>query len=240
MLPWRDCALSVEGLDLIRPCGRVEELVGLGKEHGIPVVDDLGAGALVECPPEPRIGDSMRLGVDLLTCSGDKLIGGPQSGIILGKREWIDRIRTNPLFRTLRVDKMTLVAMEATLRLFLRPGGPGDAHPTWQMLGRTGEELARAAGELAERIRHDAEPFGAELQDGFSQVGSGSLPGESLPTTLVALTHPKQGASALARTLRHADPPIYTRIVEDRVCLDPRTIREGEVDPVIEVLRKLA
>jgi L-seryl-tRNA(Ser) seleniumtransferase len=182
----------------------------------------------------------MRLGVDLLTCSGDKLIGGPQSGIILGKREWIDRIRTNPLFRALRVDKMTLVAMEATLRLFLRPDGPGDAHPSWRMLRRDPQELARAANDLAETIRRDADPFTTELEPGFSQVGSGSLPGESLPTTLVRLVHPSRGASALARALRHSDPPVYTRIVDDRVCLDPRTIQEGEEEMLLEVLRKLA
>jgi len=218
----------------------LEELVALGREHDIPVVDDLGAGALVDYPPEPRIADSMRLGADLLTCSGDKLIGGPQAGIILGKRTWIDRVRRNPLFRTLRVDKLALVAMEATLRLFLRPDGPGEGHPTWRMLRRTSEELAQSAASLAKLIQRDAEPFTTDLRAGFSQVGSGSLPGESLPTTLVRLHHPDREASALARALRRSEPAVFTRIVDDHVCLDPRTIQEDEEMALIEILRKLA
>ena len=216
------------------------DLVPLGREFGIPVMDDLGAGALVPLPPEPRIADSMRLGADLLTCSGDKLIGGPQAGLILGSREWVDRIRGNPLFRTLRVDKLALIAMEATLRLFLQPGGPGDAHPTLRMLHLGREVLARRAEALAKRIAAAAPGLATDLRADFSRVGSGSLPGESLPTTLVTLEHADRSAARFARDLRLANPPVYTRIVDDRVCLDPRTLQEGEEETLIHVLGRLS
>jgi len=218
----------------------IEELVALGHERGIPVMDDLGAGALVELPPEPALADSIATGADLLTCSGDKLIGGPQCGVILGKQAWIDRVRRNPLFRTLRVDKITLTALEATLRLFLQPDGPGDTHPTWRMLHLPADALNARAEALAGRIRHAAPVLEVATAPGFSQVGSGSLPGESLPTTLVRLRHPAHAASAFARMLRLGDPPVYTRIVDEAVCLDPRTLLAGDEDALVASLKENA
>ncbi|MHC4939137.1 MAG: L-seryl-tRNA(Sec) selenium transferase [Planctomycetota bacterium] len=218
----------------------IEELVALGKERGIPVMDDLGAGALVEMPPEPALADSIATGADLITCSGDKLIGGPQAGVILGKKEWIDRVRRNPLFRALRVDKLTLTALEATLRLFLQPNGPGQTHPTWRMLNIDSRELDKRAEALAGRIRHEAKSLEVSTASGFSQVGSGSLPGESLPTTLVCLQHPDLAASAFARQLRLGDPPVYTRIVDEAVCIDPRTLLEGDEDELVASLKENA
>jgi len=218
----------------------IEELVALGAQRGIPVMDDLGAGALVELPPEPALSDSVATGVDLITCSGDKLIGGPQAGVILGKQEWVDRVRHNPLFRCLRVDKLTLTALEATLRLFLQPGGPGESHPTWRMLHLDPDQLDARAEALAGRIRHEAKILDVSTAPGFSQVGSGSLPGESLPTTLVCLQHPEYAASAFARQLRLGDPPIYTRIVDEAVCLDPRTLLEGDEDRLVASLKENA
>ena len=218
----------------------IEELVALGQERGIPVLDDLGAGALIEMPPEPPMAASIAAGADLITCSGDKLIGGPQCGILLGKREWVDRVRRNPLFRALRVDKLTLTALEATLRLFLAPDGPDDRHPSFRMLRIPADELKRRADELAERIRSDAPAFEVATRPDFSQVGSGSMPGESLPTTLVSLTHASRSASAVAKSLRLGPPPIYTRIVEDTVCLDPRTLLDGETDELLRVLKEYA
>jgi len=206
----------------------VPELVGLSRERGIPFMDDLGAGALVACPPEPEIAESLRLGSDLVTCSGDKLIGGPQAGLLLGRKSWIDRVRRNPLFRALRVDKLTLVALEATLGLFLRGDGPHAAHPTLQMLQLPGKVLASRARTLCRKLRRAAPGLGVDLMPGFSQVGSGSLPGEDLPTTLVTLAHPSSSAAAFARALRLATPPLYTRIVDDLVCIDPRTLLTGD------------
>ncbi len=217
----------------------IDELVTLGREHDLPVMDDLGAGALVPLEPEPTIAESLKSGVDVVTCSGDKLIGGPQAGVILGRREWIDRIRTNPLFRALRVDKMTLVALEATLRLFLRPEGPGDDHPTLRMLRLTGDECTRRARALARRIKKGAQGYETSLAPGFSQVGSGSMPGESLPTTLVTLVHAAMPASTLARRLRLGRPPVFTRIADERVCVDPRTILPGEEAELVRALADL-
>ncbi len=218
----------------------IDELVALGREHGIPVMDDLGAGALVELPPEPVIGASLEAGVDLVTCSGDKLVGGPQSGILLGKRDWVDRVRRNPLFRALRVDKLTLIALEATLRLFLRPEGPGDDHPTIAMLQMSGEKIARRAKALRTRIRKTVPGLAVGLVPGFSQVGSGSMPGENLPTTLLTLSHPDVAPSRFAQNLRMASTPVYTRIIDDTVCVDPRTLRPGDDRRLIDVLKELA
>jgi L-seryl-tRNA(Ser) seleniumtransferase len=217
----------------------IADLVELGRTHSVPVMDDLGAGAIVAMPPEPEIGASLDAGADVVTCSGDKLIGGPQAGILLGQRVWIDRVRKNPLFRALRVDKLTLCALEATLRLFLQPGGPGDDHPTWRMLHLGAAELARRARTLRARIRKEAPGYDVSTADGHSQVGSGSLPGEDLPTTLVVVRHPSLGASAFARRLRLADPPVYTRIVDDDVCLDPRTLQPGDDRDVLAILNDL-
>jgi len=217
----------------------IEEMVALGRERGIPVLDDLGAGALVEIPPETPVTASIDAGADLITCSGDKLIGGPQSGIILGKREWVDRVRRNPLFRALRVDKLTLTALEATLRLFLAPNGPDDRHPSFRMLRIPQEELVKLADALAQRIRSAAPRLEVATRSDFSQVGSGSMPGETLPTTLVSLRSPTQNASAFARGLRLGNPPVYTRIVEDTVCLDPRTLLDGEDEEIVNILKEM-
>jgi len=218
----------------------LEDLIELGRASGLPVMDDLGAGALVACPPEPEISASLKAGADLVTCSGDKLIGGPQAGLLLGRREWIDRVRTNPLFRALRVDKLTLTALEATLQLFLRADGPGEDHPTLRMLGLPAAELLRRARALRSRIRRQVPGLEVTLVDGFSQVGSGSLPGESLPTTLVRLAHPKLSAAAFARMLRFGEPPVYARIVEDLVCLDPRTLLPGDDRLLLHALKELS
>jgi len=218
----------------------IEELIALGRAHGVPVMDDLGAGALIALAPEPEIAASLRAGADLVTCSGDKLIGGPQSGILLGKREWIDRVRRNPLFRALRVDKLTLAALEATLALFLRRDGPGDDHPTLRMLRMKADELRKRASSLCTRIRRGVPAFEVHSVRGFSQVGSGSLPGESLPTTLVSLSHKSLAASTLARVLRYGRPPVYTRIVDEHVCIDPRTLQPGDDKDLVQVLKELA
>jgi len=218
----------------------IEDLVALGRARNVPVMDDLGAGALLPVPPEPEIAASLRAGADLVCCSGDKLIGGPQSGLLLGSKSWIDRVRRNPLFRALRVDKMTLLALEETLRLFLRASGPGEDHPTLRMLGLPADRLERAARNLRARIARALPALETEVRPGQSQVGSGSLPGESLPTTLVALRKPGTSATAFARALRRGNPPVYPRIVEDWVCLDPRTLLDGDDRLLLEALKGIA
>jgi len=147
------------------------ELIGLGKAANLPVMDDLGAGALVPIEPEPEIGESLSLGADLVTCSGDKLIGGPQCGILLGKLGWIDRVRRNPLFRALRVDKMTLCALEATLGLFLAPGGPGDGSAVRHQLGIGGlHGVDHGGGEVAEKGALDTEDAADDFVAGHHGV----------------------------------------------------------------------
>ena len=216
----------------------IEELGALGAEREIPLMDDLGAGALIEMAPEPEVAASLRAGSAVVTCSGDKLIGGPQSGILLGKREWIEKIRRNPLFRALRVGKLTLIALEATLRLFLRPDGPGADHPSRRMLGLSKGRIEEHARSLANAIEAACPGLGVELRPEFSQVGSGSMPGESLPTTLLCLAHGELPPSRFARALRGASTPVYTRIADDQVCLDPRTLQPGEDPLLIEMLRE--
>jgi L-seryl-tRNA(Ser) seleniumtransferase len=215
----------------------LEEMVALGREHDIPVMDDLGAGALIDLPGEPEIAESLRTGADLVSCSGDKLIGGPQAGILLGRSEIIDRVRRNALFRALRVDKLTLVALEATVRLFTRPGGPGDDHPTLRML-HLGEETLKSSAEELRRLLAES-GCDVECVRDISQVGSGSMPTETLPTWLVAIAPAKGSASRLARSLRLGTPPIYTRIVDDRVCLDPRTLQTGEALEIVRAMDEL-
>ncbi len=218
----------------------LRELVALGRERNIPVMDDLGAGALLSLPPEPEIAESLRLGADLVTCSGDKLIGGPQAGILLGRETVIDQVRRNPLFRALRVDKLTLAALEGTLGLFLRAGGPAEDHPSLRMLRARPETIASRARGLLRRIRAAAPGYITGLRKDASEVGSGSMPGEALPTTLVTLERPGESASHLARRLRLSDPPVYSRIVDDTVCLDPRTLLPGDAACLIAVLKELA
>ncbi|MEM8885090.1 MAG: L-seryl-tRNA(Sec) selenium transferase [Planctomycetota bacterium] len=219
----------------------IDEMVALGREHGIPVMDDLGAGALVELDPEPPITASIEAGADLITCSGDKLIGGAQSGIILGSKHWIDKVRRNPLFRTYRVDKMTLTVLEATLRLFLEPDGPGDGHPTWRMLRTDPAELKKRAEALAARIAKELPALTVGTRPDFSQVGSGSLPGESLPTTVVTLQHPERNAAQFARALRLGTVPVFTRIVDESVLCDPRTLlHAGEEDELVAALKEIS
>lgn len=218
----------------------IEELVGLGREQDLPVLDDLGAGALVELPPEPLLSASLRAGADLICCSGDKLIGGPQAGLLLGSRTWVDRVRRNPLFRALRPEKLALAAMEATLRLYLRAEGPGDDHPTLRMLRLPLEAIKRRARSLRTRLRRALPWLDVGLRtDEHSQVGSGSLPGTDLPTVLVTLAHAGWNASGFARDLRRGEPPVYTRIVDDTVCIDPRTLQDGDERLLLQALERL-
>jgi L-seryl-tRNA(Ser) seleniumtransferase len=200
------------------------ELVALGEEHGLPVIDDLGSGTLLDTTLfglayEPRVQDSVQAGATLVTFSGDKLLGGPQAGLIVGKQAAVARLRQHPLTRALRVDKTTLAALAATLSHYLR-GQAQEKTPVWRMIAAQPEDLAARAREWAERLR--AAGLRAEIWLGESTVGGGSLPGETLPTHLLAL--PGLPADRLAANLRRQDPPIVARIVQDAVCLDPRTV----------------
>jgi L-seryl-tRNA(Ser) seleniumtransferase len=213
----------------------IGELCGLGREKGVPVFDDLGAGALVDLrdlgipEDEPRIRDSLAAGAALVTCSADKLMGGPQGGLILGSREWVDRCEANPLMRSLRVGKLDLVALEATLRLFKDRERLLREHPTMRMLAETEESLARRAEALAGSVRG---ALGASavvsVEKDTSTVGSGAVPVHPLPTRVVAVRPAKVEAGEAARRLRLLPLPLFLRVQEGALLLDPRTLQPGE------------
>jgi L-seryl-tRNA(Ser) seleniumtransferase len=218
------------------------DLVALGRAHGIPVMDDQGSGALIA--PEllrlpglrGSLRDSVRAGCDLITASGDKLLGGPQAGLILGRREIIAKITTHPLARALRVDKFTLAALEATLRLYREPEKALEAVPTLRYLRRTEPQLRRLAQRLQARLRTalPADRFALALVPERSQVGGGSLPGEELPTVCVALRAlgGRPSPDEIAARLRRHTPPVFARIKADAVLFDPRTLEPDELSIV--------
>ncbi len=225
-----------------------EELAELARKHNIPFIDDLGSGALVDLKDfgietEPLVQRSIKAGVDVACFSGDKLIGGPQAGIIVGKASIIQRIRKNPLSRALRVGKLTIAAMEATLRLFLSREKLHDSHPVYRMFSLSLKEVEKRAQKVAKELR--AQISGkAEITiiDGGSQVGSGSVPVETIPTKLLRIKPASGSAESLARKLRHYKPPVFTRIHKDAVLFDFRTIQKDEdtivSDAILGLLKK--
>ncbi len=209
------------------------ELVDIGRRHGIDVVEDLGAGALVDLgryglPREPIVAERVAAGAALVTFSGDKLLGGPQAGVIVGRREAVARLRANPLKRALRCDKLILAALEATLRLYRRSDDLAAALPTLRYLTRTAGELeamgARAREVLGERLGPD---FRLELVASVAQIGSGALPIEQIESRAIRVTHPRLSPAAIAAAFRAARPPLIGRIADDAFLLDLRTVDDA-------------
>jgi len=204
------------------------ELVGLARARGLWVVDDLGSGTLLETArfglgAEPTVQERIRAGADLVTFSGDKLLGGPQAGILAGRREAVSVARSHPLLRALRVDKVTLAGLSATLAHYER-GEAAERIPVWRAIARSPESLREQVEGW--RAMAGAAAMVCEVIEGRSEVGGGSLPEVSLPTSLMAF--PPGGADARLARLRRRDPPVIARIEEDRVVLDPRTVLPGE------------
>ncbi len=220
----------------------VEELAELARKHNIPFIDDLGSGALVDLKDfgietEPLVQRSIKAGVDVACFSGDKLIGGPQAGIIVGKASIIQRIRKNPLSRALRVGKLTIAGMEATLRLFLSREKLHDFHPVYKMFSLSLKEVEKRAQKVAKELQSQiSDKVEITIIDGGSQVGSGSVPVETIPTKILRIKPASGSAEILARKLRHYKPPIFTRIQKDSVLFDFRTIQEDEDSLVSEAL----
>jgi L-seryl-tRNA(Ser) seleniumtransferase len=226
----------------------LEELVALGERVHLPVYEDLGSGCLADLGPvgisEPVVRASGECGVSVMTFSGDKLLGGPQAGIIAGKRAVVDRIRRNPLFRALRVDKLTIAALEVTLKSYLR--GAFDEIPALRMIRLTANEIARRAGQLCEKLR-PLLPDDIQIQthDGISVIGGGSTPDQSLPTWLIAIASPRSSAKQIEEHLRRpelrtsgsgkpvAPVPVIGRIENDRLILDLRTVQVEEEPELI-------
>ena len=200
----------------------LEELVALGRQFGVPVFEDLGSGALLPLvKDEPLVAHSVQAGASVVCFSGDKLLGGPQAGIVVGRREHIDRIRKHPLMRALRVDKLTYAALEATLIEYLA-GRAEQTVPVARMLSMRIEEIDARARAVAEQLR--SRGWQADVIDGASTIGGGSAPGAELPTRLVAVNRAGQSADAIEAALRRHDPPVIARIEHDCVVIDLRTV----------------
>jgi len=216
------------------------DLVALSRRRGIPLMEDLGSGALFDLRSigvggEPGVLDSLRSGVDIVTYSGDKLLGGPQAGLISGSAELVARMRSNSLFRALRVDKLTYAAMEATLLEYVRRDH--DAIPTLRMMRLTKETIGERAEALAARIA--GPKLKIEVVDGESILGGGAAPSSILPTRLLALTCEGLSADELAARLRGSDPPIIARVDEGRVLLDLRTVFPEQEARIAAVLNHI-
>ncbi len=229
----------------------LEEMVALGKRRDIPVLEDLGSGSFYDFTSavpglalndEPTVQRVVAAGPDVVTFSGDKVLGGPQAGIIVGRRDYIDRIKKNPMNRALRIDKMTLAALEATLRLYTDPAIARACVPTLSMITAAPDELKRRARTLATRIRRELPGLcEATLTPGTSRVGGGSFPERDLPTTLVRLSPVASTACSapeLKQRLLDTDPPLVGRLENDAFCLDPRTLADKEFPLVCAALRE--
>ena len=218
-----------------------QELVTLARKRGIPLMEDLGSGALfdlwsVGISGEPGVLDSLRTGVDIVTYSGDKLLGGPQAGLISGGTELIARMRSNSLFRALRADKLIYAALEATLLAYVRRDH--DAIPTLRMMRLTKEAIGERAEALAGQIR--SPKLKIEIVDGESILGGGAAPSSVLPTRVLALTCENLSADELAAQLRGSEPPVIARVEEGRVLLDLRTVFPEQDAVVVTALNRIA
>ncbi len=213
----------------------LEEIVTISHQAGVPVVDDLGSGSLIDTAEfglghEPMVQESLQAGVDLVCFSGDKLLGGPQAGIILGKLELINKLKKHPLARAIRADKLCLAALSATMLHYLKSEALTEI-PVWSMISEPLEQIKSKAGRWIEFLGQ------GDLVEGKSTVGGGSLPGETLPTWLIAFSvrHPNKVLSSL----REAQPPIIARLEEDRLVLDPRTVLANQEEQLLSNLQMI-
>ncbi|MBN1669977.1 MAG: L-seryl-tRNA(Sec) selenium transferase [Kiritimatiellae bacterium] len=216
----------------------IRELVELGRARGVPVVDDLGCGALVDLEAfgvehECTVRESLEAGSDIVLFSTDKLIGGPQGGMLVGRKELLDRLRADPFYRALRVDKMMLGALEATLRLFRRPDRLAATHPTYMMLSKTYEAMVAQAETLAKRLSARRPSWQITVVEDVSYLGGGSLPGMALRTAAVRITASGVASHEIARQLRLAPTPVIPRLRDDAVLLDMRTVFPDELDEIV-------
>jgi len=221
----------------------VAELAALAHERGLTMAEDLGSGSLIDfsrygLKAEPTVQGSLAAGADLVTFSGDKVLGGPQAGVIVGRKALIERLKCHPLARALRLDKMTLAALEATLRLYLDEAQALARIPTLRMILASEALLERRARRLARLIRQKAPAFSVSVVDSAGRVGGGALPIEDLPGQAVALRHPQRSAAELEAALRAQEPPLIGRIERDTLLLDVRTLADDELPLVAEVVAR--
>jgi L-seryl-tRNA(Ser) seleniumtransferase len=221
------------------------QLVALGKEQGIPVMNDLGSGCLIDLEKfgflrEPTVQEVVRTGVDVVTFSGDKLLGGPQAGIIVGKKEFIGRIKKNPLNRALRIDKLTLAALEATMHHYVNPSNALSNIKTLKSLTEPLEEVKRRAQKLLRLLtRASIDGLTYSLKEGKSMAGGGSLPTQEIPTMLLSVEILNLSVNKAEERLRGIDVPIIARISEDELLLDLKTISEDDFHFIEKGLRDI-
>ena len=219
-----------------------KELADLAHEKGLVAVNDLGSGQFMDFTSygltyEPTVKEVLDSGIDVVTFSGDKLLGGPQAGIIVGKKKYIEAMKKNQLTRALRVDKMTIAALEATFRIYLDEEKALKEIPTLNMISMSMEELREKAGKFAEKVKETA--FTSEIMEDKAEIGGGSYPGVYLDSVSVKLTHNTRTATEIEGILLEADIPIITRIKENSIIFDMRTLREQEFNLVVESLKKI-
>ncbi len=223
----------------------LKELVAIGREYSLPVIQDLGSGCFIDLrkygmPGEPTVQETIKSGVDLVTFSGDKLLGGPQAGIILGKREFIEKIKKNPLNRAVRIDKLTLAALEATLRLYRDEERAIEKIPTLRLLLLSHSELEEKAKRLMELIRREAGEFvEVKLWDSVGRAGGGSLPLLELPSFAVVIKSKDMDTNSMEKGLRAYDPPIIARIEDERLLLDVRTLLTDDMEIIARAIRHI-
>jgi L-seryl-tRNA(Ser) seleniumtransferase len=220
------------------------ELAELGRARGVPVMEDLGSGCLLDLRPygfplEPTVPETVASGIDLVTFSGDKLLGGPQAGIVVGRAELIERLARNPLNRALRIDKLTIAALEGTLHAY-EAGTALETVPTLRMLSEPSMSIRRRAQAVLRRLAPDQrQALGAALVEVRSQIGGGALPTVELPSAGLALGTAARPAPAIDEALRAARPPVVGRILDDRLLLDCRTVLPDDVDTLARTLAAL-
>ena len=223
-------------------------LVALGRRYGIPVLDDLGSGALIPTEQfglahEPMVQESIAAGASIVCFSGDKLLGGPQAGLIVGEEAVIAALRKHPMMRSLRLDKMALGALQTTLSLYLR-GEATEKVPIWRMIGMGADELRERVEAWRRALLQDG--IACHMVETYSMIGGGSLPGQSLPTVALAIgrdelpdgTRGEDALAAFAARLRLADPPVVGRVEDDALLLDPRTVLPHQDDALLSAVRR--
>lgn len=216
-------------------------LVELGRRRELPVIDDIGSGALIDFAPWGLHGEtparaSIAAGADLVLFSGDKLLGGPQAGILIGRKAWIDRCARNPLMRALRVDKMTLAALEATLRLYLDPETLADRLPLLRMIAEPLDRLHARGERLLAGLVPLQDAASPRLEAATAYVGGGSLPDQELPSLAVTLEGPVDHAEAIKRKLRLGEPSVFCRLRRNRLEFDLRAVADREIEPLAEAI----
>jgi L-seryl-tRNA(Ser) seleniumtransferase len=219
----------------------VEDLVSLGRRHGIPVMFDLGSGCLIDLRPygihdEPAVSQIVETGADIISFSGDKLLGGPQGGIIIGKKQYMERIQKNPLARAVRIDKLAIAAFEATLMEYMDTENAKREIPVLAMLLQTAAEMEARAKKIASALRRKAGEKDIQVVSDSSKAGGGSLPEVEFPTYAVAIKPSLISVNELETRLRNGSPPVIARIRGDSLLLDVRTVREREIGDIIRAV----